>query len=285
MLPLGALLAGFAVLGIVRISKRRLSPVAALERAVKRHEFVVHYQPIIELEQGRCVGAEALIRWIKPDHVTISPDVFIPLAEKSGLIQAITEQVMTQVIRDLRNVLVADRSMHVSINLAASDVASGRFIDVLDEMRTKAGVYPSQIWLEATETGFMDLRSAKETMSKARGSGYVTALDDFGTGYSNLQNLQQLPLDILKIDKSFVDRISQPKSAASLIDHLIDMADSLGLAIVAEGVETAEQAAYLRAHNVRYAQGWFFAKAMSADAFVSYLAGEPHALPEQAGKA
>lgn len=279
MLPLGALLAGLAVLGIVRISKRRLSPVAALERAVKRHEFVVHYQPIIELEQGRCVGAEALIRWVKPGHGTRS------LAEKSGLIQAITEQVMTQVIRDLRNVLVADRSMHVAINLAASDVSSGRFMDVLDEIRAKAGVHPSQIWLEATETGFMDLIPAKETMSKARALGYVTALDDFGTGYSSLQNLQQLPLDILKIDKSFVDGISQPRAAASLIDHLIDMADSLGLAIVAEGVETAEQAAYLCSHNVRYAQGWFFAKAMSAESFVSYLAGETHALLKQAGKA
>ncbi|WP_323614479.1 EAL domain-containing protein [Pseudomonas putida] len=285
MLPLGALLAGLAVLGIVRISKRRLSPVAALERAVKRHEFVVHYQPIIELEQGRCVGAEALIRWVKPGHGTVPPDVFIPLAEKSGLIQAITEQVMTQVIRDLRNVLVADRSMHVAINLAASDVSSGRFMDVLDEIRAKAGVHPSQIWLEATETGFMDLIPAKETMSKARALGYVTALDDFGTGYSSLQNLQQLPLDILKIDKSFVDGISQPRAAASLIDHLIDMADSLGLAIVAEGVETAEQAAYLCSHNVRYAQGWFFAKAMSAESFVSYLAGETHALLKQAGKA
>lgn len=274
MLPLGALLAGVAVLGIFRVSKRRLSPVAALERAVKRHEFVVHYQPIIELEHGRCVGAEALIRWVRPDHGTVSPDLFIPLAEKSGLIQAITDQVMSQVIRDLRNVLVADRSMHISINLAASDVSSGRFMDVLDKMREQAGVLPCQIWLEATETGFMDLELAKETMSKARAMGYVTALDDFGTGYSSLQNLQQLPLDILKIDKSFVDGISQPQTGAVLIDHLIGMADSLGLAIVAEGVETADQMAYLRSHNVRYAQGWLFAKAMSAEAFISYLDGD-----------
>ncbi len=274
MLPLGALLAGVSVFGIVRISKRRLSPVAALERAVRNHEFVVHYQPIIELEHGRCVGAEALIRWVKPGHGTVSPDLFIPLAEKTGLILAITDQVMSQVIRDLRNVLVADRSMHVAINLAASDVCSGRFMVVLEKMREKAGVLPSQIWLEATETGFMDLKPAKETMSKARALGYVTALDDFGTGYSNLQNLQQLPLDILKIDKSFVDGISQPQAAAVLIDHLIDMADSLGLAIVAEGVETADQLAYLRSHNVRYAQGWLFAKAMSAEAFISYLAGD-----------
>ncbi|MBY8972745.1 EAL domain-containing protein [Pseudomonas sp. P867] len=271
LLPLGVLIAGASIFGIVRISKRRLSPVAALERAIKNREFVVHYQPIIELEYGRCVGAEALVRWIKPGHGVVPPDLFIPLAEESGLILSITDQVINQVMRDVGDSLVTHRSTHVAINLAASDVSSGRFINVLEKKREQTGVLPSQIWLEATETGFMDLKPAKETMSKARALGYVTALDDFGTGYSSLQNLQQLPLDILKIDKCFVDGISQPKAALMLIDHMLEMADSLGMAVVAEGVETVDQLAYLRDHNVRYAQGWLFAKAMSAEAFISYL--------------
>lgn len=279
MLPLGALLAAVPILGIVRVSKRRLSPLAELKRAVKNHEFVVHYQPIIELERGRCVGAEALVRWIKPGQGTVPPDTFIPLAEQSGLILAITDQVMAQVMLDLGSLLVNDRSLHVAINLCAADVSSGRFIDVLDKMRERAGVLSSQIWLEATETGFMDLKPAKQTLSKVRALGYVTALDDFGTGYSSLQYLQQLSLDILKIDKSFVESIPQRQTSPVLIDHLIDMASTLGLAIVAEGVETADQLAYLRSRHVRYAQGWFFAKAMPAVAFISYVGDQPQPTP------
>ncbi|MFP3848807.1 EAL domain-containing protein [Pseudomonas sp. W5-01] len=283
MIPLGLLLAVVPVFGIVRLSKRRLSPLAELERAVKNHEFVVHYQPIIELAHGRCVGAEALVRWIKPGHGSVPPDAFIPLAEQSGLILAITDQVMSQVIYDLGTLLLNDRSMHVAINLSAADVSSGRFIAVLDGIRERAGILPSQIWLEATETAFMDLEAAKDTISRAQASGYVMALDDFGTGYSSLQYLQQLPLDILKIDKSFVVGIANAEKAAVLLDQLINIAESLGLAVVAEGVETAEQLAYLRSRNVRYAQGWLFAKAMSAEGFISYVGSEERTVAKADG--
>ena len=270
LLPIGAFIAVFIVGIVVWLSRKRLSPLGELTIAVQNREFIAHYQPIIELKTGRCVGAEALVRWRRPDGSIVPPDLFIPLAEQSGLITAITDQVIDAMIADLNELLVAERSLHVAINLCADDVKTGRVLPVMENALAHTGIWPQQIWLEATERGFVDINSARATIVRARELGYSVAIDDFGTGYSSLQYLQGLPLDALKIDKSFIDTIGRNTATSSVTSHIIDMAKALNLYIIAEGVETEAQAAYLRARNVDFAQGWLLGKAQPAQEFKSF---------------
>jgi sensor c-di-GMP phosphodiesterase-like protein len=269
-LPIGAFIAMFIVAVVVWLSRRRLSPLGELAIAIKNREFVVHYQPIIELRRGICVGGEALVRWRRPDGSLVRPDLFIPLAEESGLIMPITDQVVAAVISDLGKELVADRSLHVSINLSAADVNTGRILPTIKNTLDKAGIEARQIWIEATERGFMDIDQARATITRARQLGHPVAIDDFGTGYSNLQYLQGLPLDALKIDKSFVDTIGANAATSSVVSHIIDMAKALNLSLVAEGVETELQASYLIGRDVEFAQGWLFSKPLPADDFITF---------------
>lgn len=256
---------------VIRMSRKRLSPLGELAIAVRKREFVVHYQPIIELSSGLCVGAEALVRWQRPDGTVVRPDLFIPLAEQSGLIRPITDQVIDAIGRDLGKLFRQHRSLHVAINFAADDFKTGRVLETVGQRLGSRGFANDQIWLEATERGLMDIDEARKTIAEARTRGYAVAIDDFGTGYSSLQYLQSLPLDALKIDKSFVDAINRQTATSAVIAHIIEMAKSLNLSIIAEGVETREQAEYLLDHGVEFCQGWFYAKAMPAADFIAYV--------------
>jgi sensor c-di-GMP phosphodiesterase-like protein len=257
---------------LVWASRRRLSTLGELATAVRRREFVVHYQPLVEVETGRCVGAEALVRWERRDGTMVRPDLFIPLAEESGLIEPITDQVIESIGRDLGELMRRDRSLHVAINLCARDVKTGRALDVLNAMVERQDIEPRQIWLEATESGFVDVAAATPHLERARSLGYTIAIDDFGTGYSTLSQLQTLPVDVLKIDKSFIDTIATTSATSSVTGYIIDMATTLGLDIVAEGVETDVQADFLRLRSVHYAQGWLYERAVPADEFKRYHA-------------
>lgn len=270
LLPVGAFMAIFIVGIIAWLSRKRLSPLGELSIAVRKREFVVHYQPIIELKTGVCIGAEALVRWKRPDGSLVRPDLFIPLAEESGLILPITDQVIEAVIAELGPQLRMERSLHVAVNLAAADVISGRILDVLEDKLAGSEIEPGQFWLEATERGFIDIDAARTTLARARERGHMVAIDDFGTGYSSLQYLQGLPMDALKIDKSFIDTIGRDSATSSVTSHIIEMAKTLDLQIVAEGVETEEQADYLRTHDVSFGQGWLFSKPLPASDFIAY---------------
>ncbi len=269
-LPAGAIVAALVVGIVAWLSKRRLSPLAELEIAVRKREFIVHYQPIVELKTGICVGAEALVRWRRPDGTLVRPDLFVPLAEESGLIMPITDQVIDAVIADLRKVLVEDRTLHIAINLCADDIKSGRVLAVIASKLQHTDIRPEQIWLEATERGFIDINAAKVTLAEARQHGHSVAIDDFGTGYSSLQYLQGLPLDALKIDKSFVDTVGKDTATSSVTSHIIGMAKALGLFTVAEGIEAEDQRDYLEGQGVDFGQGWLFAKALPASEFLAY---------------
>ena len=270
LLPLGLLMAAFIVGIVVWLSRRRLSLMGELKIAIERREFFVHYQPIIALDTGVCVGAEALIRWRRPDGSMIRPDLFIPVAEDSDLILPITDQVIACVIADMRAALLADRDLHIAINLCASDIETGRVLEVLERALAGTGIEAQQIWLEATERGFINVEAARATIEKARARGHAVAIDDFGTGYSSLSSLQNLPLDALKIDKSFVDTIGTDAATSSVTPHIIDMARTLNMLIVAEGIETQQQADYLRERKVEFGQGWLFAKALPAAEFLTF---------------
>ncbi|MGU3493230.1 EAL domain-containing protein [Xanthobacteraceae bacterium A53D] len=257
---------------IIWVSRQRLSIRHELQMAIRRGEFVAHYQPLIMLATGRCIGAEALIRWRRPDGVAVAPDTFVPLAEQHGLISQITEVMIRRVVADLAGMLRADPSLHISINLSASDLHSGRFLPDLWKALKQAGIPNQQIWLEATEHSFIDAEAARSTIELARAAGHRVAIDDFGTGYSSLALLETLPLDALKIDRSFVAAIGTQAARSVVMPHIIEMAAGLDLKLVAEGVETLEQQAYLRAAGVHYAQGWLYAKAMPPDAFAEFCA-------------
>lgn len=268
--PVGLLLAGIGTGVVIWLSRRRLSLRGELAIAIRRRELYLHYQPIIELETGICVGAEALVRWQRPDGTQVRPDIFVPLAEEHGLITALTDLVIENVVSDMRDLLVQDRSAHIAINLAAEDIISGRALKSITQRMAGSGILPQQIWLEATERGFLDADRARTMLAAARRAGHSIAIDDFGVGYSSLQYLEQLPLDALKIDKSFVDAIGTESATSPVTPHIIDMARELGLWVVAEGVETEPQLAYLHSQQVQFGQGWLFSRPLPRDAFIAF---------------
>ncbi|ASU39615.1 hypothetical protein hmeg3_15870 [Herbaspirillum sp. meg3] len=268
MLALGALLSVMMLVVSARHVRKRLSPLAILTEAVKRREFVVHYQPIMALESGACVGAEALVRWQRANGEWVWPDVFIPFAEENGLIFSITDQVIAAIVTELGPTLAARSDLHVAVNVCAQDLQSGRILDVLDAALAGSGIRPCQISLEATERGVRDIDTARATLMRAQQRGYTTAIDDFGTGYSSLSCLERLPLHVLKIDRSFVDAGA---GTGCVLRHIVALAKSLGLALVAEGIETPVQAVQLREQGVDFGQGWLYARAMPAPDFRSFI--------------
>jgi sensor c-di-GMP phosphodiesterase-like protein len=248
---------------------QRMSPRGQLTDAVRRHEFIVAYQPIVDLATRRCVGAEALVRWKHHDRI-VRPDDFIPLAEHGGLIQAITDQVLDTVLLELGEFLTRYREYYVSINLSAIDLTTPRFLDNLRPAVAEQGVKPDQIRIEATERGFLDAEAAKEVISAFREAGHPVYIDDFGTGYSSLSHLQNFRVDGLKIDKSFVDTIGQDAASSSVASHIIEMAATLEVQVVAEGIEREEQAIYLHARGAQFGQGWLFSPPLTAAEFIRY---------------
>lgn len=249
---------------------RRQSPRGELELAVRNREFVVHYQPIIELATGRCVGAEALVRWQRGNGEIVRPDLFIPLAEETGLIRPITDQVVETIVSDLGDAMIRDRAVRIAINICADDISSGRIISVLDRVLLDSGIGSNQIWVEATERSVLDVAAAEATFSELRHRGYSVAIDDFGTGYSSLRYIQELPVDALKIDRIFVEALGTGAAASHVTDHIISMAREMKLRLVAEGVETKAQLAILQQQDVQYAQGWLFSAALPCEQFLDF---------------
>lgn len=266
-LPLGAVISALAAILMLRLLRRIQSPRYRLLDAINASELRVFYQPIVNLSSGRVVGAEALVRWPQPDGSMLTPDIFIPLAEQTGLISRITHQVVESVFRDLGDYLHVHPDMHISVNLAPEDLTSDDLLSHLTPLLARWQVEPRQIALEITERGFADPKITSPFIEQLREAGHSVYIDDFGTGYSSLSYLQDLPVDILKIDKSFVDALEYKQ----VTPHIIEMAKSLHLEMVAEGVETASQADWLRLHGVQYGQGWLYSKALPAGEFMHWF--------------
>jgi len=276
--PLGAIAGALAALLAYYLTRRSGSPVSKLRRALRRREFVLRYQPVIELATGTCVGAEALVRWRRPDRGMVAPDRFIPLAEQTGLIRAMTEAIIGTVLAEIGPILRSRRDLHVAVNLASMDFNDHGIADLFARALEGRDITPDQVAIETTERGMLDHDAAREVIAALRARGHSIAIDDFGTGYSNLASLQSIAVDVLKIDKLFIDRIGAVESgedAGSVIPHIVEMAKALRLRTVAEGVETAAQMRYLRAQGVDFAQGWYFSKPLTADAFRDFLRRTP----------
>lgn len=263
LVPLG-LISGLAEAAlIILLARRRRSMIYQLRQALRRDELFLLYQPIVDLRSGRWLAAEALVRWRRPDCSQIGPNVFIPLAERSHLINAITVRVIDLVVQDAAAFLRHHPNFHISINFCSSDLSDEAAVKKLNETLAQAGMRPESIVVEVTERALIDTDLARRQIRDMRARGHKIAIDDFGTGYCGLAYLTSLELDYLKIDKTFVDTIGTDAVTSQVVDHIIEIAKSLKLEMIAEEVETAGQADYMGAHGVQYAQGWLYAKAMS----------------------
>jgi EAL domain-containing protein (putative c-di-GMP-specific phosphodiesterase class I) len=249
---------------------------AELRRALERDEFDLAYQPKYDLASGRACGAEALLRWNHPRRGVVSPAEFVPVLEESGLIGAAGEWVLARACRDLKAWAAAGaRPLPVAVNLSARQFRASGLEARIGAVLSAAGVSPQLIELEITESQLMhDPDQAIRTMQALRAQGMRIAIDDFGTGYSSLAYLTRFPVAALKIDRSFVADISSDPNDATIVRTIIEMAHSLGFTVVAEGVETDDQATFLRLLRCERAQGYLFARPMPAEALEVLLGGK-----------
>jgi sensor c-di-GMP phosphodiesterase-like protein len=276
LVPAGVL-AGLLCAGyILLLARRRMSIPSALRNALRNNEFFLLYQPLIELESGMVTGVEALLRWRRSTGELVSPEIFIPIAEQSGLISQLTERVFKLVETDAGSYLASHPEFHIAINLSAADLQTSATAEHIDGILTRTGACPANLIVEITERGFLDLDSARAMIDRFRASGIQVAIDDFGTGYSSLSYLETLQLDYLKIDRSFIEAIGTGASTSQVVVHIIAMAKTLGLKMIAEGVESQAQHEFLLRNRVQYAQGWLFGKPMPFHEVVTNL--EVHAL-------
>jgi diguanylate cyclase (GGDEF)-like protein/PAS domain S-box-containing protein len=251
----------------------RLLLKSKLRRALERDEFVLRYQPKVDLRTDKVVGAEALLRWRLPGHGEIAPAQFIPLAEESRLILDIGAWVLDHVCGDYaewrRQVTDPGR---VAINLSLKELSQASFLPRCRSVFEKHGVSPSCVELEITETTLMlDAEHTLPLLDELRAMGVHLSIDDFGTGYSSLSALQQFPIGTLKIDKSFVRNAADDPDDATIVRTIIEMGRSLGLQVLAEGIETEQQRRFLLNNGCQYGQGRLFGEPASADAFLDMV--------------
>ncbi|QDZ28591.1 EAL domain-containing protein [Noviherbaspirillum sp. UKPF54] len=251
----------------------RLEMAAGLQRALAQREFALHYQPKVDLASGRISGAEALLRWLRPGHGMISPLQFIPLAEKGGQIVAIGAWVIDEACRQIRAWSDTGLSdINVAVNVSARQFTGQDLETVVTAALERHRIAPQCLTLELTESMLMEEpEKAIQRLARLKRLGVLLSLDDFGTGYSSLAYLSRFPMDQLKIDRSFVTGIDSDTRAANIANSIIDLAHCMQLKVVAEGVETASQLAYLAKNRCDEIQGFYFSKPVPADEFASQV--------------
>jgi EAL domain-containing protein (putative c-di-GMP-specific phosphodiesterase class I) len=251
----------------------RQSIEEGLRRALEQREFVLYYQPIINLTTGAITGAEALVRWAHPTRGLLPPAHFIPVAEDCGLIVPIGKWVMRQACEQACSWAHAGLpAITMAVNVSAMEFADENFLNGLFSVLSETGLEPRSLELELTESVLMKrVEASADVLQYLREWGVRVAIDDFGTGYSSLSYLRKFTVDALKIDQSFVRQISTGDRDAAIVTAVISMARSLRLLVVAEGVETQQQLEFLRAHDCDEAQGYFFSRPMPPRRFARLL--------------
>ena len=253
--------------------RRRRELEKDLRDALARNQFFLAYQPQISYRDHRVVGVEALIRWQHPEHGLVPPDLFIPLAEQNGTIIAIGEWVLDQSCKQLRDWHDQGFSdLRMAVNLSTVQLHHAELPRVVNNLLQMYRLPPRSLELEVTETGLMeDISTAAQHLLSLRRSGALIAIDDFGTGYSSLSYLKSLPLDKIKIDKSFVQDLLDDDDDATIVRAIIQLGKSLGMQVIAEGVETAEQEAYIISEGCHEGQGYLYSKPLPARELSAYL--------------
>ena len=248
---------------------RRLELKADLQRAVEKREFILQYQPIIALETSRISGVEALIRWQHPVRGLVPPLEFIPLAEETGLIVPIGAWVLEEACtraRELHERFPSPEPPYMAVNLSARQLQREEIVDEVRDVLVRTGLDPSSLVLEITESVMMaDMDLSIDRLRQLKQLGVRLAVDDFGTGYSSLNYIRQFPVDILKVDKSFVDGVNEGGEASALTAAVIELAGILKLKPVAEGIERANQLERLVQLHCEFGQGFLFAKPLDLE--------------------
>ena len=263
-------LGGFAGLSLGLIvflfHKRATSLTHQLQRALRRDSpsLSLVYQPIIDLASGRCTGAEALLRWQDINNLPIAPDVFIPLAEEAGFIHQLTALVVRRATRELLPMLIASHDFSLSLNIAAADLAGEQLFRILHQHVVLAGIHPSQIALELTERSTADLAMVSASIERLCALSYKVHIDDFGVGFSSLSYIDQLQVNAIKIDRTFTRTIGTDAVIAPILTQMLDLAKSLGVDVIVEGVETELQRDFLAASGMPLrGQGWYFSRPLT----------------------
>jgi diguanylate cyclase (GGDEF)-like protein len=244
----------------------RLALAGELRRAIENHELVVYYQPKADLASGRIVGSEALVRWQHPDRGLVPPNEFIPVAERTGLIKPLSRYVLAAALAQCAAWNNDGHDLHVSVNLTIPDLLDLDLPDRIAGLLAETGVRSEQLELEITESTLLaDPFRVRDVLNRLNEMGLRLAIDDFGTGYSSLAYLKRLPVQTIKIDRSFVMAMDESRSDATIVRSTIDLGRNLGLDVVAEGVETQEAWDALRRHGCTLAQGYFISRPVPAE--------------------
>lgn len=271
-LPVAALAGLGLALWTFRLQANRRSFKEQLRRAMRANEFRVHYQPVYWHVTGQCSGVEALIRWERPGAGFVRPDVFIAAAEAEGMIIALTRHLFALIERDMRN-WQTPPGFHVGVNIAAEHLSSPVLQADVEQFAARIAARAPLLVLEITERSLIsDDGQARRNIDALRAQGVRVAIDDFGTGHCSLSYLQRFPVDYLKIDKGFVHAVGPAGEDAPVLDVIITLAHRLGLAALAEGVETEQQFRYLTQRGVAFIQGYLFARPMPGDQFLRWYA-------------
>jgi EAL domain-containing protein (putative c-di-GMP-specific phosphodiesterase class I) len=247
-----------------------------LRRAVERQEFQVYYQPIVLLETYKIIGFEALVRWQHPQLGLVPPDNFIPLAEETGLIIPIGYWVLSEACRQMRAWQIqfpSDPPLTISVNLSTKQFSQPGLIEQINQIIQETGLEGSNLKLEITESVLMEnIQSVTFMLLQLQKMNIQLHLDDFGIGYSSLSYLHRFPSNALKIDRSFVTKIGINGENLEIVQAIITLAQSLNIDVIAEGIETAEQLAQLRAMKCQYAQGYFFSQPLDSKSIETLIA-------------
>ncbi|RTE67390.1 phosphodiesterase [Amphritea opalescens] len=249
-------------------SPKQLTLMSELHQSIENQELELFYQPKVRVKDGVLTGAEALVRWNHPKHGLLGPDLFIPLMERSRLIQGLTSWVIQEGFAQCAQWHQEGLDIVLSINLSAKDLNNPELPDLIAGIKGATGINPAWITLEITESSLMtDPDAAMAVINRIHAMGFQFSIDDYGTGYSSLSYLKQLPLKELKIDRSFVSDIVQNESDAVIVNATINLAHNLGLEVTAEGVEDADTLALLKAEGCDIVQGYYLGRPMTKDAF------------------
>ena len=255
-----------------RVARGKYMLEAELRDAVANHEFKTHFQPKVDFQTGKVVGAEALARWIRPNGKIISPNTFIPLAEETGLVTQIGEQIMEAACRSARAWMDEGFEATVAVNVSPRQFQATDLTETVLSILKRSGLPPHRLELEITESmAVSEPEKVARVMRPLRSLGTKLAIDDFGTGHSNLSILTQLPFDVFKIDRQFVSALEADQQAPAIIEMILAMAETLGLKTVAEGVETERQADFLRRRGCTMAQGFLYSAGLPHDSFLEFL--------------
>jgi Amt family ammonium transporter len=261
----------------------RLTLELDLRAAIERGEFFLVYQPIFDLDTGRVLGVEALVRWNHPLRGEVQPDTFIPLLEETKQIVEVGRWVLNEACRQAAEWRLRERDMYVSVNVSARQLDDDHLVGDLRAALSSSGLDPAALVIEITETAIM--RDAELTARQLRiikTIGIGIAIDDFGTGYSSLAYLRQFPVDILKIDRSFITPITDSVESKALLHTLVQLGKQLGLQTLAEGIEQHDQFCQLQVEDCDSGQGFMFARPLGADDVDGFLASLPHPQPAPA---